>query len=114
MAYRSIFTGENVLFFLSDTEVFELSTYDNYKRLVENSEENKDLLIEQIENNLLEAATEEISILKLDENVSNLQKTMAYAKLLQSVFHYQKLKKNEDAELERQARERYLNESEEV
>ena len=106
MAFRTIRTDDRILFFLSDTEVLELTSHDKIKKLVEASESNLEQLIDEIKTNLLEAAQEELELFDT-EDVSLLQKTLAYAKLLQSVNHYRHIEKLEAARIaeeeERQA-----------
>jgi hypothetical protein len=109
MAFRTIRTDDRILFFLSDTEVLELTNHDKVKQLVEASEANLDQLINEIKIGLIEAAQEELELFDT-EDVSLLQKTLAYAKLLQVVNQYRCMEK---AEAARKAleEERFANES---
>jgi len=96
MAFKTMIVEDRVLFFLSDTEVLELTGHDKIKRLVEASESNLEQLINEVKENLLKYAEEEIELFDT-EDVSLLQKTLAYAKLLQSVNHYRHIEKIETA-----------------
>jgi hypothetical protein len=106
MTFRTIRTDDRILFFLSDTEILELTSHDKIKQLVEASESNLEQLIDEIKSNLLEAVQEELELFDT-EDVSLLQKTLAYAKLLQVVNQYRFMEKAESArkaeEEERQA-----------
>lgn len=106
MAYKTIKSEDRILFFLSDTEVIELSSHDKIKQLVEASAENLEQLIDDIKTNLRESVEEELELFDT-EDVSLLQKTVVYAKLLQVVNHYRYIEKQEAArkaeEEERQA-----------
>jgi hypothetical protein len=96
MAFKTIRAEDRILFFLSETEVIELTSHDKIKQLVEASASNLDQLIDEIKTNLVEAAQEELEMFDT-EDVSMLQKTLAYAKLLQSVNHYRHIEKIEAA-----------------
>ena len=96
MAFRTIRTDDRILFFLSDTEVLELTSHDKIKQLVEASESNLEQLINEIKTGLSEAVEEELELFDT-EDVSVLQKTLAYAKLLQVVNQYRCIEKAEAA-----------------
>lgn len=96
MTFRTIRTDDRILFFLSDTEILELTSHDKIKQLVEASESNLEQLIDEIKSNLSEAVQEELEIFDT-EDVAVLQKTLAYAKLLQSVNQYRYIEKVEAA-----------------
>lgn len=87
MSYRSIIVDDRVMFFLSDTDALELNSLDKVQKLVNASEGNLDQLINEIKENLIASANEEIELM---EGVDNplLTKTLAYAKLMQVVSHY--------------------------
>lgn len=89
MAYRSIVAEDRVLFFLTDTNIIELNSYDKVKTLVEASSGNLESLIAEINENLIASAEEEL-VKMTDGTGSLLQKTAAYVKLLQVVgqYHY--------------------------
>ena len=96
MAFKTIRTDDRILFFLSDTEILELTSHDKVKQLVEASSSNLDQLIDEIKTNLLDAVQEELELFDT-EDVSLLQKTLAYAKLLQVVNQYRCMEKAEAA-----------------
>jgi hypothetical protein len=112
MSYKSILTESNLLFFLSDTEVLDLSTYEQYKKLIGNSQENKAILHEEIKNGLISSVNEEINLLieKVDEN--RLYKTFIYARLLELCFHYQKMEIIEEENTRRREEQEKFNEEE--
>lgn len=87
MSYRSVIADDRVMFFLSDTDVFELNSLDKVQKLVNASEDNLDQLVNDIKNNLIVFANEEIELMEGTENPL-LTKTLAYAKLMQVVSHY--------------------------
>jgi len=107
MTFKTIRTEDRILFFLSETEALELTSHDKIKRLVEASDSNLDQLIDEIKTNLVEAVQEELELFDT-EDVSLLQKTLAYAKLLQSVNHYRHIEKLEAARIAEEE-ERQLN-----
>lgn len=88
MGYRKVIMEDRILFFLTDDDVLELNTYQNFRRLIDYSSENLDLLIEDIENGLRESIEEEIAKFKDDSNAENLQKTIHYARLMQGTNQY--------------------------
>jgi uncharacterized protein YcbK (DUF882 family) len=107
MAFKTIQTDDKILFFLSDTEVLELTSYDSVKRLVEASSSNLDQLINEVKTNLVESVQEDLNLFDT-EDVQLLQKTLAYAKLLQVVNQYRYVEKIESAR-KAEEEERLLN-----
>jgi uncharacterized protein YcbK (DUF882 family) len=107
MAFRTIQTDDKILFFLSDTEVLELTNYDNVKKLVEASSSNLDQLIDEVKTKLVESVEEDLNLFDT-EDVQLLQKTLAYAKLLQVVNQYRYVEKIEAAR-KAEEEERLLN-----
>jgi hypothetical protein len=102
MAYRSVVAEDRILFFLSDTNIIELNSYDKVKMLVEASSGNLESLIADINENLIASAEEEL-VKMTDGTGSLLQKTSAYAKLLQVVGQYHYLEeKNRQEKLEQE------------
>lgn len=89
-------TEDRILCFLSETEILELTSHDKIKQLVEASESNLEQLIDDIKSNLSEAVQEELELFDT-EDVAVLQKTLAYAKLLQVVNQYRYIEKIEAA-----------------
>ncbi len=87
MSYRSVLVEDRVMFFLSDTDVIELNSYDKVKKLVNASEGNLEQLIEEVKTNLASAVDEEITLMESIDN-PNLTKTLAYAKIMQVLSHY--------------------------
>lgn len=87
MSYRSAIVNDRVVFFLSDTEIIELNTYDSVQKLVNASEDNLSQLIEEIKNNLISYANEELDLMQSTDNPM-LTKTLAYAKIMQMVSYY--------------------------
>ena len=87
MAYRSAVVEDRVLFFLSDTDILELNSYDKVQTLVNASQDNLEQLINEIKANLVSSAQEEIDIMQSIDNPI-LTKTLAYAKLMQVVSYY--------------------------
>lgn len=87
MSYRSVISDDRVMFFLSDTDVFELNSLDKVQKLVNASEGNLEQLVNEIKDNLIIFANEEIELMQGTENPL-LTKTLAYAKLMQVVSHY--------------------------
>jgi uncharacterized protein YcbK (DUF882 family) len=107
MAFRTIQTDDKILFFLSDTEVLELTNYDNVKKLVEASSSNLDQLIDEVKTKLVESVQEDLQDFDT-EDVQILQKSLAYAKLLQVVNQYRYVEKIEAAR-KAEEEERLLN-----
>jgi hypothetical protein len=106
MSYRSAVVEDRVMFFLSDTEIIELNSYDKMQKLVNASEGNLDQLLAEIRTNLLAFADEELDLMEsVDDPL--LTKTLAYAKIMQVVSHYffQEERKRLDAEKEKEVNE---------
>lgn len=89
-------TDDRILFLMSDTEVLELTSHDKIKQFVEASESNLEELISEVKSGLLAAVQEELELFDT-EDVALLQKTLAYAKLLQVVNQYRYIEKVEAA-----------------
>jgi hypothetical protein len=96
MAFRTIQTEDKVLFFLSDTEVIELTNYDSVKKLVEASDSNLEQLIDEVKTKLTQSVQEDLVDFDT-EDVQLLQKSLAYAKILQAVNQYRYIEKVEAA-----------------
>jgi hypothetical protein len=96
MAFRTIQTEDKVLFFLSDTEVIELTNYDSVKKLVEASDSNLEQLIDEVKTKLNQSVQEDLVDFDT-EDVQLLQKSLAYAKILQAVNQYRYIEKVEAA-----------------
>jgi hypothetical protein len=96
MAFKTIQTEDKVLFFLSDTEVLELTNYDSVKKLVEASDSNLEQLISEVKTKLAQSVQEDLEDFDT-EDVQLLQKSLAYAKLLQVVNQYRYVEKIEAA-----------------
>jgi hypothetical protein len=88
MGYRKVMLEDRVLFFLTDEDIVELNSYQNFKRLINHSKENLDLLLSDIENGLKLSVEEELEKFKDDNNSEYLQKTIHYARLMQGVNHF--------------------------
>lgn len=104
MAYKSILSEDRVVFILGDDTVIELNSYDKVKQLIGASNENLDLLIQEINDNLISYANEELSKM-VDGTGSLLQKTGAYVRLLQVVGQYFYLEEQKRLAEEQQERD---------
>lgn len=88
MGYRKVIMEDRILFFLTDQDILELNSYENFRRLIDYSKENLDLLLEDIENGLRSSVEEELGKFKDESNAENLQKTIHYARLMQGTNQY--------------------------
>lgn len=88
MAYKKIVLEDRILFFLTDTDVLELNNYENFKRLINYSQENLELLMEDAENSLRSSVEEELAKMKDDTNSELLTNTVLYARLMQGINQY--------------------------
>lgn len=110
MSYKSFISNGNMFFMIGDNTIIDFNSHENVEKLVKSAEGNLEQLILEIKTGIIASANEELLLMESGSQ-GNLNKTLAYAKIMDMVNQYiyvENEKKRVESENQANPEERWL------